>query len=293
MLALLGSSFQRSAATAFAAVVTAAHSDGDGDHLPLTVVGLAAGQTARISVTNSPNPASSDPTAAIVVEMMFHDERGSVITDRYGRPVRRELTIEPHRAASLELNGNLVAPSGGRVTIIPCIRVVSGGDGSLAVPTFEMYNNLLRATTILSAGALRGFDPQPDPPAPAEVAFGASALTRGLTARLHVLSDRASVEPVTLELEFHDNEGQVFGERAGEPTRRIVTLEPGQAASLDVNGNDIAGLGSRVGIVPCVKVLRSSPGVHVSMALETFVNATQQTFTLANWQALPTRLAPR
>ena len=44
------------------AVLAAALQLDDGaEHLPLTIVGLAQGQTARINLTNSPNPRSVDP----------------------------------------------------------------------------------------------------------------------------------------------------------------------------------------------------------------------------------------
>ena len=276
-----------------------ARSHDDLSHAPLTVVGLAPGQTARISVTNSPNPRSAEPMLPIVVEMMFHDSRGELIVDRAGRPALRTVTIEPHESKSFELNGNQIAAPGSRVEIQPCIKVVSIGGGSLAVPTFEMYNNFLRATTILSSGILKGFDPQPDPPAPPEVAFGAVGLTQGVTARLYVLNNAREPGrtpdppgPVTVEITFHDNNGNLFADRAGRAARKVVTIDPNHVDFLDLNGSDIAAGGSRVGIVPCIKVLGSSPGAHVALVLETFVNFTQQALTLANWSHPPEPVAP-
>lgn len=274
----------------------AARAHDDLTHAPLTVVGLAQGQTGRISVTNSPNPRSAEPMQPIVVEMMFHDSRGEVIVDRAGRPAVRTFTIEPHQSKSFELNGNNVPALGSRVIIQPCVRVVSIGGGSLAVPTFEMYNNFVRATTILSSGILKGFDPQPDPPVPPEVAFGAVGLTQGVTARLYVLNNARepgrTPDPVTIEITFHDNDGNHFVDRAGREARKVVTIDPNHVEFLDLNGNDIAAVGSRVGIVPCIKVLGSSPGAHVALALETFVNFTQHTLTLANWSHPPEIVAP-
>src|SRR5678815_2415140 len=55
------------------------HDDEVGKHLPLSVVGLIPGQTARISVTNSPNPGSTNPPGAITVELCFHDSNGNLI----------------------------------------------------------------------------------------------------------------------------------------------------------------------------------------------------------------------
>ena len=279
-----------------APTVSEAQSHDDLSHAPLTVVGLAQGQTARISVTNSPNPASAEPMQPIVVEMMFHDSRGEVIVDRAGRPSVRTFTIEPHQSESFELNGSHIAAPGSRVVIQPCIKVVSIGAGSLAVPTFELYNNFVRATTVLSSGILKGFDPQPDPPVPPEVAFGAVGLTQGVTARLYVLNNARdpgrTPAPITIEITFHDTEGNHFADRAGREARKVVTIDPNHVEFLDLNGNDIAAVGSRVGITPCVKVLGSSPGAHVALVLETFVNFTQQTLTVANWSHPPEIVAP-
>lgn len=266
-------------------------------HAPLTIVGLARGQTARISVTNSPNPRSSEPPMPILVEMMFHDSNDNIIVDRAGRPAQRTAVINPHRSESLELNGNNIAAPGSRVGITPCFRVLSIGGGSLAIPTFEMYNNLLRTTTVLTAGTLRGFDPQPDPPAPPEVSFGTMELTRGVTARLYVLNEAMEGQsttpagPITVEITFHDNNGNPFFDRFGREVRKVVTIDPCWFNFLELNGNDIAAPGARVGIIPCLKVLSGSPGSRVAMALETYVNVTQQTLTLANWQQPPEPVA--
>ncbi len=264
------------------------------DHLPLTVVGLAPGQTARINVTNSPDPGSPDPPTPLVVEMMFHDSNGNVVVDRAGRPVERTVTIDPHTSESLELNGSSIAAPGGRVTIVPCVRVVSIAAGSLAAPTFEIYNNLVKATTALSTGVLRGFDPQPDPPAAAEADFGTVGLTHGVTARLNVHNTPPDPTrtadapgPITVEITFHDTGGKILVDRLGREVRKIVTMDPCLSNFLELNGSDVAAPGARVGIIPCIKVLTGSPGSRVAMTLETYVNVLGQTLTFANWVAPP------
>jgi hypothetical protein len=127
-----------------------------------------------------------------------------------------------------------------------------------------MFNNPLKTTFVLSPGTARGFDPQPDPPALPEVAFGLVGMTQGLTSRLYVLNaqhpDSLTLpEPVTVEIEFHDDHGNSFLDRTGRPIQKVVTLNPNKVDFLELNGNDIATLGARVGIIPCVKVLRGSP----------------------------------
>jgi hypothetical protein len=268
--------------------------DGDAGpvHRPLASVGLTLGQTARINVVNSPDPNSSDPPQPITVEMCFHDSNGELILDRSRRPVQKTATIDPHNGDFLDLNGNLVAGPGARVVIIPCVRVLRSSGGTLAIPTLEIFNNLLKTTFVLSPGTARGFDPQPDPPALPEVAFGLVGITQGVTARLYVLNAEnpngsGPPQPITVEMEFHDAHGNSFLDRSGRPARQIVTLNPNQADLLELNGSDLAPLGSRVGIIPCVKVLRGSPGSLVVPTFEMYINFTQQTLLLSNFVSDP------
>jgi len=51
---------------------------------------------------------------------------------------------------------------------------------------------------------------------------------------------------------------------------------------LELSGNDIAAVGVRVGIIPCVKVLRGSPASLVVPVLEIYIKLTQQTLLLSN-----------
>lgn len=261
-------------------------------HRPLATVGVTLGQTARINVVNSPDPNSVNPPTPMTVELCFHDSDGNLVLDRARNPVQKTATIDPHHGDFLDLNGNLVAAPGARVVIIPCVRVLRISEGTLAIPTFELYNNLLKTTFILSPGIARGFDPQPDPPVPPEVAFGLAGITQGVTARLYVLNAENPngadpPESITVELEFHDANGNDFLDRTGRPTRKIVTLNPNQVDFLQLNGNDIAALGARVGIIPCVKVLRGSPGSLVVPTFEMYVNLTQQTLLLSNFVSDP------
>jgi hypothetical protein len=264
-------------------------------HVPLATLGITQGQTARINMVNSPNPKSALPPLPITVEMCFHDSRGNPILDRSGLPVQKTVIINPHHGDFLDLNGNLVAPPGGRVVVIPCVRILSISEGSFAVPTLELYNNLIKTTFVLSPGTAKGFDPQPDPPA--EVAFGLVGITPGVTARLYVHNSEKPNstnphEPVTVELTFHDANDRIIVDRNGREARKIVTLDPCWTNFLELNGNDIATPGSRVGIVPCVKVLRGSPGSLVTPTFEMYVNFNQQTLLLSNFQDPPDPVTP-
>jgi hypothetical protein len=263
-------------------------------HRPLGSVGITFGQTARINVVNSPDPAGSDPPEPITVEMCFHDKNGEVILDRSRRPVQETAIIDPHQGDFLDLNGNLVAVPGARFVIIPCVRILRINRGTLAVPTVELYSNVLKTTLVLSPGTARGFDPQPDPPAEQELAFGLVGITQGVTARLYVNnaenpSGSSPREPVTIEMEFHDAQGNSFETRTGGPSSKVVILNPDQVDYLELNGNDLAALGARVGIIPCVKVLRGSASSLIVPTLEMYVNFTQQTLLLANFDSDPSQ----
>lgn len=269
-----------------------AFDDAETVHRPLAAVGITQGQTARINVVNSPDPKSANPPAAIEVEMCFHDSNGDLILDRSRRPVEKSAIIDPHHAVSLDLIGGLVAAPGSHVLIIPCVRILRITDGSIAVPTLELYNNLLKTTSILSPGIARGFDPQPDPPSTPEVAFGMVGITQGLTARLYVNNalnptSAESPAPVTVEITLHDANDNIFVDRTGRPAQKVVTLNPNQVDFLELNGNDIADLASPVGIVPCVKILRGSSSSLVVPTFEMYVNFTQQTLLLSNFVGDP------
>jgi len=275
-----------------AALATSQQEETGPVHLPLATMGITQGQTARINVVNSPDPNSSIPPSVCTVEMCFHDINGNLKLDRSGRVVQKTATIDPHHGEFLDLNGNLVAGPGARVVILPCVRILNLNEGTLAIPTVELYNNAIKTTFVLSPGVARGFDPQPDPPALSELAFGLVGITQGVTARLYVLNARNPTvgdphEPITVELTFHDANGRIFVDRSGRQTRKIVTIDPDHVDFLELNGNEIAALGARVGVEPCYKVLRGSSSSLVVPTFEMYINLTQQTLLLNNFVGDP------
>jgi len=264
----------------------------DAPHLPLASVGITLGQTARINVVNSPEPTNSVLPGPMTVEMCFHDANGNLVMDRLRRPVQKIATIDPHHGDSLDLNGNLVGGLAGRVVIIPCVRILRVSEGSRPVPTVEIFSNLLKTSMVLNPGVARGFDPQPDPPVAPEIAFGMVGITEGTTARLYLINAQnpASTEPqtdVTVEMEIHDADGNEFLDRRGRPVRKTVNIEPNHSAFLELNGNDIAVPGSRVGIIPCFKILNGARGSLVVPTFEMYLNITQQTLLLGNFVSDP------
>lgn len=267
---------------------------------PLAVVGITSAQIARISVVNTQDRASSVPAGPILVELSFSDSSGNPVLDRKREPVVKTVTLDPGHGDSLVLPGAWVAGPGARVGIVPCFRVIEGGEGARAVPTLELLSARGGVTTLLHPGLARGFDPQPEPPAGSgEIEFGLAALAAGHTARTWVLNarDPASGDPheaMTLEVLFHDAAGQVLLNRAGQEVRKTLTLEPNQAAFLDIIGGEIAAPGAPLGIVPCVRELRGGSGALVVPALEIFRDQSQQTVLYGNFaEGLTGMSAPR
>ena len=261
-------------------------------HLPLASVGITLGQTARINVVNSPEPTSSARPEPMIVEMCFHDANGNLVLDRARRPVLRTATIDPHHGESLDLNGNLVGGFAGRVVIVPCVRVLRVSEGSRPVATVEIFNNLLKTSFVLNPGVARGFDPQPDPPVAPEIAFGMVGVTEGITARLYLINAKNpdNTEPpaaVSVEMEIHDADGNEFLDRRGRPVRKTVSIEPDHSVFLELNGNDVAVPGSKVGIIPCFKILNGARGSLVVPTFEMYINITQQTLLLGNFVSDP------
>ena len=97
--------------------------EGGSVHRPLATLGVTTGQTVRINLVNSPDPASPEPPTRLTVELCFHDANGNLILDRWKRPIQKTATVDPHQGEFLDLNGNLVAAPGSRVVIIPCVRM--------------------------------------------------------------------------------------------------------------------------------------------------------------------------
>ena len=116
---------------------------------------------------------------------------------------------------------------------------------------------------------VRAFNPQPDPPA-----FGAFGITHEQTARLSarvfVADPTKPIQPVEVEFNWFDSMGNLVGDST-------QTIQPGQAAFLDLNGATlpIGGDGMRGQIEPGLKILNNPNGrkVEVIPSFETFDNS--------------------
>jgi hypothetical protein len=114
---------------------------------------------------------------------------------------------------------------------------------------------------------VRAFNPQPDPPGK----FLMVGITPGQTLRLNVVNlitagDRQIPPgPCRVVLSFRDAAGHVIDDANGQPIRRTVELQAGESAFLDLNGDQLGGVGTnlltRLEVRPFVRVVfQTDPG---------------------------------
>ncbi len=126
-------------------------------------------------------------------------------------------------------------------------------------------------------------------------------LTRGQTLRVNVVNlgnppepdSQFPPDPCRAVLSFRNAQGQPFRNGDGQIIRRTVDLQPGESAFLDLNGDQLGGIGTtgpgRVELRPFVRVLtdppepdRQTPPDPCFATGEIFDNATLRTsFVLA------------
>ncbi|HEY2963042.1 MAG TPA: hypothetical protein VGJ37_11540, partial [Pyrinomonadaceae bacterium] len=125
---------------------------------------------------------------------------------------------------------------------------------------------LLATSTIWEVRRVRAAQP----PEPDRTTFGMVGITRGQTMRLNIVNlvtiseGQLPPDPCRVVLSFRDAAGQPFRNSDGQVIRREVSLQSGESAFLDLNG-DIFGEPStnadtaplRVQLRPFVRVLQS------------------------------------
>jgi hypothetical protein len=96
--------------------------------------------------------------------------------------------------------------------------------------------------------------------------FGILGITRGQTARINVVNVSSPdnpffpPDPCRVTMSFVDADGNVLLNNAGHPVRREVTLEPGHAAFLQINGDTLVPRDQlRLTFRPVVTVMPSDP----------------------------------
>lgn len=150
------------------------------DRISFGVVGITSGQTLRVNVANTimPNDPNLPPGPTRVV-IAFRGMNGQLMRNRSGEAIRRVVDLDRGDATSFDLDYDLLPPGPIRVQVRPVITVQvpppvpdtnpTPPDGT--VPSIEVINNANGRTQFVaftSPAAIRGFNPQPDPPSPSE-----------------------------------------------------------------------------------------------------------------------------
>ena len=140
------------------------------------MMGIARGQTARITVANlhptstEPPDPESPPTTFNVVAY-FLDSDGNPLLNGDGRPIRRTGMLQAGHSAFLQINADtLLGRDQTRLNFRPVVivQLTRNADGQSppdpCVPVVEVIENTSGKTSLLNPGVIRGFNPQPDPP---------------------------------------------------------------------------------------------------------------------------------
>jgi hypothetical protein len=253
------------------------------------VASITQGQTARINVLNTSDINSLFPPGPCRVELSFQYTNGRPVVNRDGIPYDRIFILNPEHGAFLDVNGNDIIPLAGlRLSFTPIVKILNISDGTLVIPTFEMYSNDSKKTQLLNPGLLHGFNPQPEPPGDDQLLnYGMVGITPGQTAQISLLNapDPDNIfppGPCVVEMTYHDINGNQILDSSGSPVDKIVTLDPGRGEILLWNFSS-GTPGSRVPIVPSIKVLRGTLGTRLVRSFQIYDNDTRRTTVLSSW----------
>lgn len=139
------------------------------------MVGLAAGQTARLSVVRVDNPDAIDneDIRPVTLKLTFLDRDGHVILTRDGVRVESTVVLRPGRSAFLDLDSRGMVIEGGRASIRAFVQPARRPPGPRDsdpewLPTLELYDNETgRASFVLQPGSDRYFkEVEPGQPQP-------------------------------------------------------------------------------------------------------------------------------
>jgi hypothetical protein len=116
---------------------------------PSPMVGLARGQTARLNIVNYSAPDALPPPVPCQGELLFFDGDGTVLQ-------RALWTLEPNKAAFLDLPFSALSRSGNRVEIRGVVKFI-GNPGIKqcarhGLASLEVYTETTGITTLLVSG---------------------------------------------------------------------------------------------------------------------------------------------
>jgi len=139
------------------------------DQTSFGTIGLAVGQTMRVSVANtvSPNDSTYAPPCRVLIN--FRDMNGDLVRNRSGQVIFRLVQLDPGQSAYLDLGFGQIAPSPGtnigtgRIQIRPVInsQLATPPEPETppdpCVPVVEVFNDLTGRTAfgVFTAPAVR------------------------------------------------------------------------------------------------------------------------------------------
>jgi hypothetical protein len=232
--------------------VATATVDLNADNESFGLLGIVAGQTARISVVNT-SAANSLPCQ---VELRFVGASGATLLNADGFPQQSQVTLAPGASTSFDLRAPASAvDAANRVAVRPVLRRIPPLNPRTPrcalLASAELFDSVSGITTVAIPT---------DPVLPVLSAllaprFGLLGLVAGQTARFSVVN-LSPLRTERLELGFVGANGQTVVNIDGQPLLSQVTLAPGASAMLDARAPATAQDGaSRVALRPVLRRL--------------------------------------
>lgn len=255
------------------------------------LLGLARGETARLTVINLTPQSPEVPPNPCVVSLGFRDENGTAFLDGNGAPLQREARLATGDAATLALPAAL-AFSDTRALRRPFRAVVSAGPDAPPSPcaglatTLEIYDNQSGRSFVSSNPGPPTTEGQPGPPTSP---LGLLGLARFENAQLTIinLAEERDAPPCDVTLALVDRTGEPLFDRNGEPLSTERSLVAGEWATL-VLPWQMAFQGSSALRRPFRAVVEANPGPPnvppspCAATLEIYDVATGRTLVQAN-----------
>jgi hypothetical protein len=230
------------------------------------LLGLARGETARVTVINLTPGSPELPPSPCLVKLGFRDENGGLFLDQNGAPLQKESRLETGGTATLALPAGL-AFSDTRSLRRPFRAVVEASPEVPDVPpnpcdrlatTVEIYDNQSGQPFVslnLGAPTTEGH------PGPPNSFLGVLGLARFENAQLTLinLATERDAPPCDVTLAFVDRKGKPFFDRNGEPLSMERSLGAGEWATL-VLPWQLAFQGAQARRRPFRAVVENNPG---------------------------------
>jgi hypothetical protein len=230
-------------------------------HYEFSTIGIARGQVARLNVfyhnVFPPGPCAPGetcrPIGSFAISLNFADCDGNNVASS-------TIPLIPEKGWSLTFTPT-VFRGDGRACARATVDVEPDANGFLPdlVPSVEVLNASTGNSDLLNPGAIRGFNPQPEPPG--DFNFGLFNVVKGQTARVSAafvdMPEGFPPGPCRVTLSFYGGDGQLI-------SQSMQTIDLGKTAEFDFpTTNFPAGARARIrasvhveplegGLTPCL-----------------------------------------